>query len=150
MLLLAAGVLPEFDPPTVIDAASAAGWDGVGALPERFGELCDLAAPAGITVTVEFGRIFGAAVDSKHITYAQLCDAPAVPRDTSAVGLRTDAVDDRCNLGEGGLWWRQFVDALPASTPLSLEIRSAALRSNHPDPVDRAREILRATRAALD
>jgi hypothetical protein len=31
--------------------------------------------------------------------------------------------------------------ALPAGLPVSLEIRSAALRSGHPDPVARARAV---------
>ena len=254
MLSLAAGVLPEFDPPAVIEAAATAGWEAVGIwydhdtwtdartrevrqrlddtgvtpldmepifvtpdgdwgapliaaaaeigasniltvgfgvevepFAERFAELCDLAAPAGITVNVEFGRIFAvkslaqaqevlaradrvnagilldnihvdragntaaevAAIDPMQISYAQVCDAPSAPRDSSRSGLRTDAVDDRCNLGEGGLRWQEFIDALPSGTPMSLEVRSAALRAGFSDPSERAAEVLRATNLAL-
>ena len=243
-LSLAAGVLPEFEPPEVVSAAAAAGFGMVGiwfdpeswsaarardvrrrldatglaaldmepifATPEadwgerlidaaaevgarnvltvsrgleptrfaeRFDELCDHAAPAGITVVVEptllysvttlaeaqhvvalAGRPNGAILaDNLHLDraggnpidalrrldpallpYAQLCDGPARPADTSRSGLFSDARDGRRLLGEGELPVREFVAALPAGIPLSLEIRSRQLRKRYPDAAERA------------
>ena len=243
-LSLSAGVLPEFEPPEVVSAAAAAGFElvgvwfdpetwspararevrrrldgtGVGVLdmepifvtpdgdfgfelidaaaevgarnvltvsrgPEpaqfadRFAELCDHAAPAGITVVVEptllysvttlaesqhvvslAGRPNGAILadnlhldraggnaiealsqlDAARLPYAQVCDGPAAPADTSRAGLFSDARDERRLLGEGDLPVREFVAALPPRIPLSLEIRSRHLRQHYPDPAERA------------
>ena len=243
-LSLATGVLPEFEPPEVVSAASAAGFDMVGVwfdpatwsvarardvrlrldgtglvaldmepifvMPEgdwgerlidaaaevgacnvltvsrgldparfadRFAELCDHAAPAGITIVVEptalysvttiaeaeqvlalAGRPNGAILaDNLHLDraggnaiealamldpallpYAQICDAPAEPADTSRAGLFSDARDERRLLGDGDLPVREFVAALPEAIPLSLEIRSRQLRLLYPDPDERA------------
>ena len=243
-LSLAAGVLPEFEPPEVVPAAAAAGFDMVGiwfdpktwsatrarevrrrldgtgvaaldmepifVMPDgdcgfelidaaaevgarnvltvsrgleparfanRFAELCDHAAPAGITVVVEptllysvttlaeaqqvmaiAGRPNGAILaDNLHVDraggepitalrqldpallpYAQVCDAPARPADASRPGLFSDARDGRRLLGEGALPVREFLAALPAGIPLSLEIRSRRLRERFPDAVERA------------
>lgn len=243
-LSLAAGVLPEFEPPEAVSAAAAAGFglvgiwfdpetwsagrarevrrrlDGtavealdmepifvtpegdcgvelidaaaeVGArnvltvsrgleparFAERFAALCDHAAPAGITVVVEptllysvatlaeaaevvalAGRPNGAILaDNLHLDraggnaidvlglldpallpYAQLCDGPARPADTSRAGLLSDARDGRRLLGDGRLPVREFLAALPGGTPLSLEIRSRELRQRYPDAAERA------------
>ena len=246
-LSLAAGVLPEFEPPDVVSAAAAAGFgmvgiwfdaetwsaararevrrrlDGTGLaaldmepifvtptgdcgerlidaaaevgarnvlgvsrgleparFAARFAELCDHAAPAGITVAVEptllysvatlaeaeqvvalAGRANGAILaDNLHLDraggaplevlrrldptllpYAQLCDAPARPADSSREGLFSDARDDRRLLGKGALPVREFVAALPAGIPLSLEIRSRQLRERYPKATDRANAV---------
>ena len=246
-LSLAAGVLPEFEPPEVVSAAAAAGFDmvgvwydaetwspararevrrrldgtGVAALdmepifvtPEgdcglelidaaaevgarnvltvsrgleparfadRFAALCDHAAPAGITVVVEptllysvttlaeaqqvvalAGRPNGAILaDNLHLAraggnaiealarldtallpYAQICDASTEPADTSRAGLFSDARDERRLLGDGDLPVREFVAALPAGVPLSLEIRSRQLRERYPDAAERAARV---------
>jgi sugar phosphate isomerase/epimerase len=84
-------------------------------------------------------------LDPALLPYAQLCDGPAEPGDD----LLADALDHRCLPGEGGLPVADFVAALPGSTPLSLEVRSAALRRDHPDPVERARRVLAATTTFL-
>ena len=146
----------------------------------RFGELCDHAAPAGITVVVEptllysvrtldegaevvalAGRPNGAILaDNLHLDraggepiaalreldpallpYAQLCDGPARPADSSRSGMFADARDHRRLLGEGDLPVREFLAALPAGTPLSLEIRSRELRERHPDATERATRV---------
>ncbi len=148
---------------------------------ERFGELCDLAAPHGIGCSIEFlafmsvaslaqsiaildrvdrsnagvlidglhlARTGGtpadvAAVAPERLAYAQLCDAPAdTPENAYA-----DALDGRSTLGDGGLPISALVDALPPHTALSMEIRSAALRTSFPDPVDRSRHVLDTTNA---
>lgn len=159
----------------------------VGAFTERLAELCRRAAPAGISVCVEFGRIFaiadlqtalavaagtgeanaGVLVDNLHLAraghepseiaaapaaafpYAQLCDAPAEPPATDPKTLYKEAIDGRQNLGEGALPVLEVFHALPEGTPISLEVRSRALREDCPDPVDRARSVLDAAREVL-
>ena len=80
-------------------------------------------------------------VDPALLPYAQVCDAPARPADTSRAGLIADARDERRLLGEGDLPVWEFVAALPAGIPLSLEIRSRQLRRQYPDPADRAARV---------
>jgi sugar phosphate isomerase/epimerase len=84
-----------------------------------------------------------AAVAPERLAYAQLCDAPAAAPDDAYA----DALDGRTTLGAGGLPIRELVDALPRPTALSMEIRSAVLRSAFPDPTDRARRVLDTTDA---
>lgn len=80
-----------------------------------------------------------------RLSYLQLCDAPArAPAD-----LYTEAIDGRLLLGDGDLPITELVDALPQHTALSMEVRSAALRSAFPDPVDRARRVLDASLSCL-
>lgn len=86
-----------------------------------------------------------ASIDPALLPYVQLCDAPQAPPQD----LYTEAVDGRLLPGDGELPVVDLVDALPRGTALSMEIRSAALRSAWPDPVDRARHVLEATRRAL-
>lgn len=88
-----------------------------------------------------------AAVDRALLAYAQLCDAPAKrpdPADFDAV--IADAIDLREQCGAGALPLAELYRALPADIPLSIELRSAALRDGFPDPVDRARAVSAATR----
>jgi sugar phosphate isomerase/epimerase len=83
------------------------------------------------------------AVAPDRLAYAQLCDGPAdAPADAYA-----DALDGRTTLGNGGLAIGELLDALPHDTALSMEIRSARLRSDFPDPTDRARHVLTTTTA---
>ena len=77
-------------------------------------------------------------LDPALLPYAQLCDAPASPADSSRRGLFSDARDGRRLLGEGELPIREFLAALPAALPLSLEIRSRDLRDRFPDATERA------------
>ena len=150
---------------------------------ERFGELCDLAAPHGIGCSLEFmafmsirdlpqaidvldavdrpnaavlvdnlhlARTGGtpddvARLDRARLPYVQLCDAPLEPPER----LVTEALDERLTLGDGRLPIGELVAALPDHTALSMEIRSAHLRSAYPDPTDRARHVLTTTVAHL-
>ena len=150
---------------------------------ERFGELCDLAAPLGIGCSLEFMafmsirdlpqsiRVLDAVdrpnaavlVDNLHLArtggipddvarldparlpYVQLCDAPLELPER----LVTEALDERLTLGDGRLPIGELVAALPDHTALSMEIRSAHLRSAYPDPTDRARHVLTTTVAHL-
>jgi sugar phosphate isomerase/epimerase len=86
-----------------------------------------------------------AAVEPGRLPYVQLCDAPA----SAPEQLVVEALDGRLTLGAGELPVSDLVDALPAHTALSLEIRSAHLRSAIPDPIDRARHVLSTTRTFL-
>lgn len=60
-----------------------------------------------------------------------------------------DAIDLRQQCGEGALPLAALLEALPKDVPLSVELRSKALRDHFPDPADRAREVVRATRQWL-
>jgi sugar phosphate isomerase/epimerase len=90
-------------------------------------------------------------IDPSRLPYAQFCDAPADgPSPDDVAGIIEEAVDLRLPIGEGGLPLAALLDALPPSTPLSVELRSKALREGYPDPADRARALLASTRAGLD
>lgn len=150
---------------------------------ERFGELCDVAAPHGIGCSLEFMRFMSirdlphtlavldavdrpnaavlvdnlhlartggtvadvAAIAANRLPYIQLCDAPAVAPDD----LYVEAIDERLLLGDGELPIAELVATLPERTALSMEIRSAALRSAHRDPTERARRVLETSRRVL-
>lgn len=92
-----------------------------------------------------------ARVDPALLSYAQFCDAPAErpdPDDFDAV-IR-DAIDLRCQCGEGALPLAALHRALPPGLPLSIELRSALLRESFAHPALRAAEVARATRAWLE
>jgi sugar phosphate isomerase/epimerase len=82
-----------------------------------------------------------ASIRPERLAYAQLCDGPAeTPADAYF-----DALDGRSTLGDGGLAIAELVTALPAHTALSMEIRSARLRSAFADATARARHVLETT-----
>ena len=88
-----------------------------------------------------------AAVPPSLLPYAQFCDAFADrpdPADFEAVII--DAIDLRRQCGEGALPLKAMLDALPKDIPLSVELRSKALRDNFPDASERARAVAAATR----
>ncbi|WP_395396704.1 TIM barrel protein [Novosphingobium sp. BL-8A] len=92
-----------------------------------------------------------AAIDPALLPYAQFCDARTVrpdPADFAAV--ITDAVDLREQCGEGALPLAALLEALPVDVPLSIELRSAALREAFSHPALRAKAVLDATRSWLD
>jgi sugar phosphate isomerase/epimerase len=85
------------------------------------------------------------------LPYAQFCDASAVrpdPNDFDAV--ITDAIDLRMQCGDGVLPLRAMLDALPTDIPLSIELRSKALRCRYAGPNERAKAVATATRAWLN
>lgn len=91
-----------------------------------------------------------AKVPRSLLPYAQFCDAPAAgPRTDDAAGIIEEAVDGRLQTGAGALPLRELLHALPPDIPLSIELRSKALREAHPDPRERAAVTARATRAFL-
>lgn len=85
-----------------------------------------------------------AAAEPALFPYLQIADAPAQRPDD----LYDEAVNGRLLPGEGGLPLADLLLAVP-SVPLSLELRSRALRDAYPDPQRRATEILAATRRLL-
>jgi len=92
-----------------------------------------------------------AAIDRALLPYAQLCDARAVrpdPNDFDAVII--DAIDLREQCGEGVLPLAAMLEALPPQIPLSIELRSAALREAFSHPALRAKAVADATRSFLE
>ncbi len=86
-----------------------------------------------------------AAISAERLPYLQLCDASARPPGDAPEELVVEALDGRLLLGEGDLPILELVAVLPPHTALSMEVRSAALRSAFPDPTDRARQVLTTT-----
>ena len=92
-----------------------------------------------------------AAIPREWLSYCQPCDAPAEGPDlTSFDAIIDDAINRRMPLGQGGLPLAAMVDALPDHLPMAIEERSAALRENFPDLIERARECARTSRLWLD
>ena len=88
-----------------------------------------------------------AALDPTLLPYAQLCDAPAIR--PAADGLIDEALNGRLLPGDGDLPLDALIDAFAPATPFSMELRSAALRDDYPDAVERAAVVLTASRAML-
>lgn len=92
-----------------------------------------------------------ARIDPALLPYAQFCDARAVrpdPTDFDAVII--DAIDLREQCGAGALPLTDLYRALPPGLPLSIELRSKALRDGFPDAGLRAKAVADATRRWLD
>lgn len=89
-------------------------------------------------------------VDAGHFAYAQFCDAPAHgPGLPHVEAIVHEALDLRLDIGKGALPLGPLLKALPAGLPLSIELRSKALRDGYPDPADRGRALLDATRNGM-
>jgi len=89
-------------------------------------------------------------VDPRLLPYAQFCDAAALgplPQDVPAI--IEEALDLRLDIATGGLPLRALIDALPSAIPLSIELRSRALRDGFADPAERAAALLAATRSGM-
>lgn len=87
-------------------------------------------------------------IDRGRFAYAQFCDAPSHgPSPDDVPAIIEEALDLRLMPGDGALPLADFLGALPRGTPLSVELRSRALRDGYPDPVERARTLLAATNA---
>lgn len=82
--------------------------------------------------------------------YAQFCDAPTHgPSPDDVPAIIEEALDLRLPIAAGALPLGAVLNALPDKLPLSIELRSKALRDDYPDAVDRARALLQSTRAGL-
>lgn len=92
-----------------------------------------------------------ARIDPALLPYAQFCDTRAQrpdPDDFDAV--IADAIDLREQCGEGALPLAALLDALPRGIPLSIELRSQALREAFAHPALRAKAVADATRRWLE
>ena len=92
-----------------------------------------------------------AALPRAWLPYAQFCDAGPLtfdPADRDAI--IEEAVDRRLQVSEGELPLAALLEAMPQGLPLSIELRSKALRDGWPDPVARARAVLDATRRFME
>lgn len=118
-----------------VEVVSAAGRQNAGVLVDNL----HLARTGSIPSDVS-------GLDPRWLPYVQLCDAPADGPDD----LVTEALDGRCAVGEGGLPIAELLAVLPEGTPLSMEVRSRRLRTDHPNPTDRARALLESTRRFFD
>jgi len=84
------------------------------------------------------------------LPYAQFCDAPAEWPDLSdPKAIIEEAVDLRLEPGKGALPLQPLLDALPPDIPLSVELRSKALREAFPDAAARAKKLAQTTRKFL-
>lgn len=91
-----------------------------------------------------------AAIDPHRFPYAQFCDALASgPPPSDVPAIINEALDLRLLPGDGALPLAELLAVLPHDTPLSVELRSAALRDGFPDPAERARVLLEATQRWL-
>ena len=91
-----------------------------------------------------------ASLPSALLPYAQFCDAPTKRPDPNNFDeIITDAIDLREQCGEGWLDLVAIYKALPKGVPLSIELRSKALRDRFPDPGERAKAVAVATRRWL-
>lgn len=88
-----------------------------------------------------------AGVPRSFIRYIQMCDAPA-ERPTTLEGLLHHARAERLLPGEGGLDLAGILRAIPADTPISMEIPQATLARTMP-ATTRARRALEATKRLL-
>jgi len=86
-------------------------------------------------------------VPTSWIRYIQMCDAPA-ERPTTLDGLLHHARAERMLPGEGGLDLKGILRAVPADTPISVEIPQEELAKTVP-AVERSRRALIATQALL-
>jgi sugar phosphate isomerase/epimerase len=89
-------------------------------------------------------------IDPARFAYAQFCDAPvAGPAPHDIPAIIHEALDLRLEVGQGALPLAALLDALPADLPLSVELRSKALRDAYPDATARAAALLASTRRGL-
>jgi len=92
-----------------------------------------------------------AAIDPALLPYAQFCDARGErPDPANFEAVITDAIDLREQCGEGVLPLAAMLEALPHDIPLSIELRSKALREAFEHPLLRAKAVADATRSWLE
>jgi sugar phosphate isomerase/epimerase len=83
-------------------------------------------------------------VPSQFLQLVHFCDAPAYRADgRSAEELRRESRTARLLPGEGELWLRELIEALPPQTPISIEAPSAA--HAHLSAAERAKKARSAT-----
>ncbi len=128
--------LPIFSVATLNDAVGIVrevGYDNAGVLVDTLHLARSGGSPAALAAVVEL------------LPYLQLADAPARLTDASPGQLREEALHERLLPGDGELPLAETLAAVP-NVPLSVELRSRALMKRFPDPTERARAVLNATR----
>ncbi len=91
------------------------------------------------------------AIPKRWLSYVQLCDAPVPGADpTDAAAILAEAIDGRVALGEGALPLREIILRLPEGLPIAVEERSKPLRDAYPNLNERARTVLRTSKAFFD
>ncbi|WP_373488600.1 sugar phosphate isomerase/epimerase family protein [Blastomonas sp.] len=89
-------------------------------------------------------------INPHRLPYAQFCDAAATgPAAENVPAIIEEALDLRLDVGQGALPLKALLDTMPAQIPLSIELRSKALRDAYGDPDARAAALLAATRQGL-
>lgn len=86
-------------------------------------------------------------IPRERLRYVQLCDAPA-ERPTDVAQLLHQARQERKMPGEGGLKLMEFLRAVPADIPISLEVAAAEMAKTVP-AVERARRALVAAKGLV-
>lgn len=167
-VLVASGAAPRSDVVEVIgDLAQQATGTGVGVVLEFLPIFSIASLSDAQDVVDEVGRDdVGILVDTLHLDrcgasaadlagvgpnrlpYLQLADATA-ERPTDLRDLTTEALDGRLLPGDGDLPLGDVLDRIP-DVPISVELRSRALRDSYPDPFERASVVAEATRRFLD
>jgi len=150
----------------ICDWAQAAGLNAcleflriteIKTLADALDVLADVDHPAGklLIDPTHLARTGGDPDDLKKVppgllTYAQFCDGVAQLPDDDIQTILTEAIDGRLLPGEGAFPLDRLLDVLPDDLPLAVEVRSKHMRDTYPDPVERARVTLEATRAFLE
>jgi sugar phosphate isomerase/epimerase len=141
----------------------------------KIAALCAHATPLGMRICLEFGLftevknlamaleviaqvdspMVGLLIDPLHLQRSggrpqDIAQIPPGPTENDPAGILEEALDGRLQAGEGGLPLSALMAALPPGIPLSVELRSKALRDGWPDAVERARVTAEATRRFLE
>lgn len=125
---------------------------GVRSLDEALGVVRAADRPNGgvLVDTLHLARSGGSPADltnaGTHLfPYLQIADAPALAPEGGIRGLLHEAIDARLLPGDGDLPIAEVLRLVP-DVAVSVELRSERLRADYPDPVERARVVLAATR----
>jgi sugar phosphate isomerase/epimerase len=116
----------------------------------------EVASPSGgvLVDTLHLARSGGGPADladvpAELLPYLQLADAPDRLDDPTPARLREEALHGRLLPGQGQLPLDRTLASVP-DVPVSVELRSQALMQAFPDPTERARAVLAATRRVLE
>lgn len=119
----------------------------IGTLDDAVAVVTEVDQPSGAVLvdTLHLARSGGSPDDLRSVPprllpYLQVADAPAAPPATDREALRDEALHGRLLPGEGALPLAAVLATVP-DVPLSIELRSSALMTLFPDPVDRARAV---------
>jgi sugar phosphate isomerase/epimerase len=128
----------------------------IATLGDALGVVLEVASPSGgvLVDTLHLARSGGGPADladvpAELLPYLQLADAPDRLDDPTPARLREEALHGRLLPGQGQLPLDRTLASVP-DVPVSVELRSQALMQAFPDPTERARAVLAATRRLLE